>query len=583
MSAFKSLIQLITDGQDVSAATINRILRDLQGNTVYIKDVLEASLLGTAVFAREQTVETDASVGMAVYYNAETQQFERALAEASVDSTTGVLAISEKAKPWGVVYYKHNSTLADIILTGSGSVDISNAIDGDVEAGTYYLSSTTPGFLVKTEPPVTIPVLQADGEGLVFVKTNYHDSLEGHKHFAYNLKCVPAGDHETPSPGDPHEITNADDEIEGWLPADHASFDGNAPDGAAFGYNLSASPLRGVWPPFPLQSVHLEWNKALDDSGATGVPLGADGLCIIDNNGIWWMSDCYQDVPWPYSLDTPGESSDVSDPSDVECPRHVNMELKLWFTKMTFQTAGTVVTSLRAVEGSGLIVRCVDGDDASAGDLEIDLDMDLVDGVDDEAGYLAFKSRGGNTFNRGPIVEKIVAGSNVTITQTGPTGQGVVTINAELDLDGKDIGATITRLNNVTEEPYKGTLGLGLANGRTGSFTSQIDVPAALPSGQQLSFTMRILARSAGALPTLTVEKLIIPAASTVTSLPTTWSSVTFAPSVTFSAADQYIDTTSSPFNVTAGDIVLIKVTRASGSSGPDLHVLRQRGKLTPA
>ncbi len=583
MSAFKSLLRLIADGDNVDAATINRVLRDLQGNTSYVKDVLEASLLGKAVFAREVTVETDAAKGMAVYYNPTTQQYERALSEMTIDTSTGVLKLSQRSQVWGVIHYKHNATLADILLVGSSTLDIDAAVDATITPGTYFLSSVSPGKLSLTAAPGAVPVLQMADDDLVFVNPRYHDGLDTHQHHYYSLQCVPAGTHETPSPGDPHEITDADDEIEGWLPADHASFDGNAPAGAAFGYNLAASNLQGIWPPFPLQSVCLEWNKALDDTGSTGVPLGSEGLCIIDNNGIWWMSNCYQDVPWPYSLDTATESSDVSDPSDIECPRHINMELKLWFTKMSFQTAGTVVTSLRVAEGSGLTLTCYEDQEEAAitGNLLLDFDAGLLDGADDTEGYIVVKERDGNTLNSGPVVEKIVAGTNISITETGPTGQGIVTINAELDLDGQDIGATITRLSNVSEEPYKGTLGLGLASGRTGSFTTQFDIPAALPDDKQMQFSMRILARAAGALPTLTVETMTVPASDTVTALPTTWSSVTFAPSITFTAADQYVDVSSSAFAIDAGSIVLVRVTRSSASAGPDLHVLRHRGTLS--
>ena len=50
-------------------------------------------------------------------------------------------------------------------------------------------------------------------------------------------------------------ITDADDNLAGWLPADHASFNGKAPHGAQFGYNFKQhSSLANSWPPLPMAS-----------------------------------------------------------------------------------------------------------------------------------------------------------------------------------------------------------------------------------------------------------------------------------------------------------------------------------------
>ena len=84
--SFKELVRFIVDGDPVNQGTINSVLRDLDNNTRYLKEVFDAATLGSTVFARKVTVETDAVVGMAVYYNVANSRVERAKAAAVVAS-----------------------------------------------------------------------------------------------------------------------------------------------------------------------------------------------------------------------------------------------------------------------------------------------------------------------------------------------------------------------------------------------------------------------------------------------------------------------------------------------------------------
>lgn len=408
--SYREIIRLIQNGDPVDSS-INSILESLAGNTDYVKLLLEEALLGQMILAREQSVDEGVKVGQPVYFDKTDQVFKRAYAQASVDTTTGEFVTSDTTQVLGVCHYKHNSTSADILLMGLADIDMSEAIDGNT-AGIYYLSGTAAGKLVNQEPPVSVPVLFWDGDSKVFVNPSLSNVFTEHQHYKFSLQAVTAGTHVVPSPGGHHVISPADDSIEGWLPADHEIFEGKAPAGAKFGYNLSASQLERLWPPMPLGSCTISWvrpgdgeagsadlpgnqissgsetvNQTFTDGTTTsvaitvspstsvGVPYvfdsvftdeglevvnvavgtnevtfdvvnntGADvaindtvevlvfnestftvtapadfqedtvpdGLCVMDNNGIWWMSDCYGLVPWPVDYgSSPSEDSPV--------------------------------------------------------------------------------------------------------------------------------------------------------------------------------------------------------------------------------------------------------------------------------
>lgn len=602
MTTFQDIITLIQSGDPVNAGTINRPLRQLDGNTKYVKQLLEATLAGSTLFARNITVEPDALVGAPVYFNSETDRFERALADSSIDSN-GEIQTADSAQVWGVVHTKHNSTSADILLSGYTALDISAVVTGSVTAGLYYLSSGSAGKLVKQSPPITVPVLMADGNGNVFVHTRLYDAFMDHKHHKYELACIPAGDHTPPALGDRHTITNADSSIEGWLPADDAIFNGNAPYGAAFGYNLSASPLNNLWPPVPLANAYLEWDKGeIKDYMGMGVPLGPDGLCVIDSNGIWWMSDCYSDVPWPTDYDSSAILSSSSSYA-LENPRRLAMKLTLWFARMSFMTSGNVVTSLQVADGSEGFLRLVcaqSGDDATTGDLQISFDSEyLVDEDQTTAGHIVFKGLEDSQFTRGPVVEAITAGSdNVYITSTAPDGtnhQGVVNIAVVTDALGSELPVQLVRLDGVTEENHEDVLGLGFPVNRNSAYRARFEIPANLNGVTTLTMQirLRLLALTAGSLPDLDVTYRRVPRpspASTHTALPTTDSALTLdmsaAQAPTAMGANEYLEVATNTFTAYPGDVVFFTVTRngygGDGYSG-EFHVIDQRPVIVGA
>lgn len=598
MGNYKRKIDLIKDGQAIDAGSTNKPTRELGNNVQYLKDLVDMAAAGETVFAREVTVAADVNVGMPVYYRASTRQFEKALAGTDTDIPTGTLLTSESAGVWGVVYAKHNATLADLLLLGYAELDLSHAVTGDVTAGLYYLSGSTAGKLVKQRPPVGVPVLRADGQGRVYVNPTVRDSLDDHRHYHFDLVCRPAGRTSPPSPGGTHHIIGADASLPGWLPADHASFEGKAPNNARFGYNLSQAPWRNLWPPIPVSSAYLEVHRGEDKKlNGQGVPLGSDGLCEINADGIWWLSDCYEDVPWPAALDTsdPETEPNVDQSDEVECPRNLYMRLQLWFTRVIFKTSQTVVTSLRAKEGSRITVTCYPtGLDAETGDLWLDLNLDFVVGSDDTLGHIVFKELDGLEFQRGVVTEGIIAATdNVTITSTasrrqtpGNTStplvhQGIVSLSVNTDINGNELTPDTVRLGGVTEEFYLDLPTLAFPPNRQTEIRGTIHVPATqIAAGSRMKLRMWLMGRVDGTLPDFYTSFRRLPKPTTPTAVASSDTTLSTLTGVAIDA-DQYVQLETDTFSIAAGDVIFFTLRRLSDAYNGEIHLLKLRGVIS--
>lgn len=603
---FIEIIKLIEDGELVRAAIANRAPVQNDQNVRYLRDLFEAAMLGETIFARNRTVEIDAKVGQALYYNPTSQKFERALGNVQVDDETGLIEMSTSSQVWGVIYRKLSDTKADILLHGVADLDLSQAIDGDPEFGkVYYLSNTSAGKLTTARPPVGVSVLQVAGESTsgddtytVYVNTKFSDLLEAHRHYKFELVSEPAGETSPPTPGGRHTITSPDVNKEGWLPAGHAIFAGNAPPNAVFGYNISASSLANIWPPLPLASVSLEWSKGADkDLLGMLVPLGSDQLALINRDGIWWLSDCYDDVPWPVTLDTSAPDSISDSESSAECPRFLFPQMLLWFSKPIFHTAGTSVLSLTGSTGIRFVCTDDPAQEKTAGHLQALIDLSLLLGDSDRAGYVAMKTLDEDgVIHRGPIVESIKAGtSNVTLSSEASTDGkyvGNVIVSVSSDLEGGEVSIDTVRLDGVEEEFYQDTIALGFPAGRAAEFRGRLLIPAGItvPVGTKLKLRFWVLNRSTLDVPqdifSLSYRRITMPSTvETPQALPTSAAEVVLgslpaADVGVSSTADLYFTIESDEFTIAAGDIVLFTLTRQGNTDGysGDLHLLRQRG-----
>ena len=595
---FQEKIDFIQDGEPVAAAIPNRPLAQLAANANYLKEWLESTATGAALFLRDSVVDAAVLPGQAVYWNPATQQFEAAKA-ALVADATGTLRTDQRSHVWGLLYRRTDTLHGDILLHGVAEMDMSAATDTTV-AGLYYLSGLEPGHLVAEPPSVPIPVclLGPAGSGQtrrkVFVNASFREFLDAHRHWKVRLICAPAGTANDPLPGQRHIITSPNENLEGWLPANHSVFAGHAPAGAKFGYNWKKNAaLASLWPPMPLEGAYLEWQRGGDLSSlGTGVPVDTvptfHGLAVIDEYGIWWMTDCYGSVPWPL-----GPESSLS----LSCGPLPEMRMTLWCARPSFMTDQSAVLSLRPKTGSGLsLVSTTTGLPATAGHLEIGLNLDLAGSVQNEAGHLAFKKFQDGKLLAGPLVEGIKAGSsNVVLTSSlgqlpsSGVAQGIVTISVDQGLTGTMLPVQTIRLDGVTEEFFSGVIGLGFPPGLSTEFTGRVHVSAktALPAGTTMRFRFRLLGRASGTIPmgilSLTYRRIPAPASlNTPVYLPTTDTSLALNCGATLSQANQYYDVESASFEVAAGDVVLFTLSRGAGDGYPgELHVLEESAVLS--
>jgi hypothetical protein len=338
--SFQERVNHIVFGAPGRASSVSGPDRELESNIQYLKAIIDALQLGQAIYYRDAAIDPALEVGMPVYYNAANARFEAALAASQNDPATGTIVAADSADVWGIIAVKRTSSTADILLSGVAEIDISAAVDSGVSAGRYYLSAAQAGMLVQQRPAVSVFVLRSTGGSTVMVNPQIKDFLEAHIHVQMALPAVPAGNCIIPAVGEKHVITVPDDSIRGWLPANHSSFGGRAPALAKFGYNLAAHPqLQSLWPPIPIEAVLLEMERSDSVNGQNQVYGRVSGnLVQFDVNGIWWMSDCYNEAPWPVDCSTePGSESSSLSLSSV-CPTDIYMAFILSFVQMAYTT-----------------------------------------------------------------------------------------------------------------------------------------------------------------------------------------------------------------------------------------------------
>lgn len=267
-SSFPSRIRHTQVGDPVAASVASAAAKTLEARTNYLKELLDTINAGRALIQQNVLVSASALEGQPVYWDADNQLYAPAKAGVENDPVISSLVPTAASDVTGVILTKKANNLADIVLWGLVKfADLSNAIeDAPIVPGRYYLSAQEAGKLVLQRPAVTVsvcvvygPLDACDEDTWVFVMPQMRDFLEDHIHYSYDLTALPAGDVTPPISGERHVITNPDAAKPGWLPADHASFNGKAPAGASFGYNLAMHPaLERNWPPIPLTSCLLE-------------------------------------------------------------------------------------------------------------------------------------------------------------------------------------------------------------------------------------------------------------------------------------------------------------------------------------
>lgn len=622
---WNSLVRLITNGQAVDETETNKPLTDLIQRDQHLKDLLDLAFRGEALYLRSVAVDSAVAVGQPVYLNKNTGAFGQAIAEVDFDNTGVWGTVSQKTYVWGVVSYKHNATMADIVTFGVlRDTDMSASISDPSVSGPRYLSGATPGKLTQQRPAVNCYVLYWDAVNqIALVTPTPKENLEGHIHYRFQLVSQPAGVPNMPAYAEKHSIVSTDTSKQGWLPADDAIFGGMAPPGAKFGYNLAQhESLSSVFPPIPVGSSYLE---VFGEGWGTG--REPDEFIKIDNNGIWWMRDDWGWAPWSISYwderfssssissysGSGGAPNDLPPPVDLQLTHgyaenhglHYGLSIYLWFSRMTFKTDNAIVASLSACPGQPIrVLDCNCDQEASTGHLKLALDFSFQEDPTPVSGAKAFKEVDGLLFKSGYLVEKIKSLSpNIVVTGTTAVGdatsvQQSVTIDfINPNTNDRELDISLVGLDNAREEVLSDILFIGFPTAKDASIRAKIDVPSVgFPANTvttNMALRFRIIGTAAGTMPPIYLSYRRLPSTDSATpyTLPTTDTALTpldlsLVNGGSPISPNDIVEVETETFRVYAGDSVFFTFERTGTDSGTDTYagtvgIIRQKGMIT--
>lgn len=585
-TSFRTRVRHVQPREAVSAGVDSRPTRDLESQTNYLKNRLDEASLGQVIGRDGVPIGADVFLGAAVYYDVDDDTHRNGLAGVQADTSSGTVIPAKESFIVGICVSKTSQTGK---IISAGWVDISDWLEnmGVTTPGLYYLSSRDAGKVTLSRPAVGIPVLHYIGSGIALVFPQFTNVGEDHVHFSFRLEPGPAGT--LVNSGGHYTITNVDNELRGWLPADDPVFNGSAPTGAMFGYNLHAhEELNQVWPPVPADAVELIWDTGDNREGnvsKTEFIVGAESALVrMDSNGIWWMTDCENDVPW-YNLSSGSSSSGSSSSSSGDsCPaRSSGPILRLSFARVSYMTARRLVTSLTPGENSPITLKNADGEDATTGDLFVGFDGDFAIDTDagDVRGSLALKGFSGDKFQRGSITEGLIAGTGVSLTSTSSQTivvddeevtmhQGVITVNADVQPDERILDMRLAFLNGAETAVYQSIPYYSLPNSRTGEITLSIKVPLDnLPTNPKVLLRSNFFTSVTGTVPAVDGYYRVVPrGTATGQALPTSDTAMDTGIGSQSMTAYEYISVDGEEIAVEAGDIIIIRLRRAGRTDG---------------
>ena len=580
-------IPLIPVGAPANAATFNAPLQALSANVDSALSMFEAASLGKSYCFYDAPIRSDVVVGTPVFWNSVTSQYEPGLASVTTDNY-GQFITSPSSDIVGIIIAVHPGNLGDVLIEGVANINLANVVSGPVVPGRYYLSSSTPGQLVGLQPPISIFVCRVLGQlnscatvAQVLVKPQIRDVLLDHAHYRFPLACLPAGKTTPPAYGQNHVINSPDPTKIGWLPANHPVFNGLAPHNAVFGYNISKDPnLSQFWPPVPVWAVAV----LLDNGtryGATEIPQGPNGLVICDANGIWWMSSCYGDAPWPVGLNnTVVHGSSYPNAYDYdECPRIDHMRIEVVYLRMLVMNANYVVTSLSTPPGGPLVLTGTPSPAGETGNVTIAFNPTAATQTNNALGGLVVKGITPQlNIQEGWVLEGITTSSPAVVlggsqtrhlTPTDPTTplvyQGIVSVDMDPNPVDKELTPALIRLETgAVDRLFEDIPYIGFPANKTTSIRMSFNIPPqgiASPSVFQLRLLM--LGRTSGTLTAFTASyrQLAMPADNTAEAITATDTSFTINTAIPVTNG-QLAQAQSAAISVMPGDTLFVTITR---------------------
>ena len=567
LTTWKPNVRGVSDGETVNQVNANKAKVDLTQRTDYLKDRIDAFQGGTALTIFDAVLDSSTAVGTPVYWNSSSAQFDPAQATYTLDPSTGERIFDESAFVHGVVISKSTSTIGNVATFGYVTgVDITGVV-GASPSGIYYLSETVAGTYETTKPDSAIAVIYVIDDDTFRVESNLGNFVNSvHQHVTYDLQPVAAGTVTNPSEGGQYTFSSELAGTEGWLPVSNSVFDGlTKPSGAVYGYNKDQNAdLAAAWDLLPKDSITLLLN-------GIAVAQGTDQLLVINEDGIWWLSDYYGYAPWKETV------ADPSDPEDFD----YTMQL---LTTHVGENTDLLVLSL--VGESPITVTDCDDEPASAGPLKVSIDpFTSSTGTDD---YTCVQSLTREAITLGNKASSIKSLSELITISGTSLGDGKYAGDVEIDFDeslaSRRGGMELVALNDVGERSVNGVPMLLLPN-RASSITARIDVPdITVPSSNKLTLTFWLHAPIAGTPDDMDVTGRVLSKPGSGTALPTT-DDLSAALNPGAKSAGHYFEMSIDSFttNLSSGDSVLLTIARSAGGSYDDnIGVVKMRWEVVP-
>ena len=606
---FQNPVPLLPYNSDLSSNAINQALIALASRTEQLLQQQTNAENGQVLTCTNEPTSPGVIPFSVVSWDPVDKRFDLSLALLNATSG-GEMVADALAITSGICVKKRNTLVGDIVIAGSLILTAANVAtllnNATPVSGVLYLSPTTAGTVTQTKPAIGIVVgyliTPSDGcsaEYQLLLNSGTNSNWLGQDRvIEYNLIAKPAGTHVPPVFGGTHQITSPDTNKQGWLPAAHAVFAGTAPVGAVFGYHIDKDPsLLAMWPPAGKRMVLDFLSRA--DIGTAGFKRIPASFFTINSRTIWWMTNCYSQVPWDYELDTnvnfPLPACEINPPTAIIAT----------FDRSPLDNSGKVVTKLRG-STDGVITFIDDsGLPAATGALTAVLNSSSAVTAEDQVGSVVLKTLGdGFQFQSGYVVEGArsadpaisVVGTRSRLVDPSlpesPTNyryqQGVITIAQTATAIGQDLAPSLVRLGDSLQRSYKGVSYIGFATPTANSVTARFDIPNGLTTTQRLRPYVIMFGRGAGPVAAMTASYYVIsgpPRAGgpqLITDVPNALTFDVVTPS-TGLPADAVFKTTAASILLYAGDTIFITFSRPAGIAYPfDIGFIRIGALLQP-
>lgn len=572
----------------VTATEVDSRLQLLQQNIEFLSQVMETAREGSALIGYNAEIDSTQGIelGHPVYFDTDEQKFK--LSQLALTAVGQIYVADPSSEVWGIVLKKCSDSRAHLLLDGIARIDMTESTGEASPTGKYYLS-TTLGTLQDTPDPLLVqPIVLGTGNGDILFRPFFADNYPRFVPRTLPITATPSGT--VSQAGQIVTIPSPNAATAGWLPAGHASFDGNAPAGAYFGYNLAQDSAVGdIWPPLYPSETQLLIDPGGNRSRGYFTILGNDSArCIVNEHGIWWMTNCAGQLPWDMLAD--GATGQTA------CPKSLLRKMAI-----EGQFAGEMPQGLDSVSSLTSLVpwlkvyKAGTETTASRGNLELAISAnDWIRETPLDYSHLGLKGMESNQFTLGPLVTSIRSGSpslqitggtEVTDDEESPgenAGRLTLTVNAAAD---SDLLPLRSQLFGATTESYKTTIAFGLRPGVDASFVNEFYIPKAIPAASTIRFAITFLASETIAIPDgLTVQVLQLPEVTSGFGTVGEYSSLflNYQGGTTF-AAGTYRTYFTATMTVTGGDSIYMKLSRAGASDGVggQIQVLKAVARFT--